>query len=102
MQESNNMTTRKALYVIKIGGNIIDDDQKLEKFLQSLASIQGPRILIHGGGKLATRLAAELKIPQQMVDGRRITDGETLKVVTMVYAGYINKNIVAKLQAYGA
>ena len=101
MQNSLNSTEREPLYVVKIGGNIIDDDQKLNEFLASFASVKGAKILIHGGGKLATRLAADLKIPQQMVDGRRITDAETLKIVTMVYAGYINKNIVAKLQATG-
>jgi acetylglutamate kinase len=68
-------------------------------FLERFAAIDDRKILVHGGGKLATRLAEQLKIPQQVVDGRRITDAETLKVVTMVYAGYINKNIVAKLQA---
>ncbi|HYM92781.1 MAG TPA: acetylglutamate kinase [Chitinophagaceae bacterium] len=88
------------LFVIKIGGNIIDDDTKLSSFLKSFAAIQHPKILIHGGGKLATQIAEQLNIPQQMVEGRRITDAETLKVVIMVYAGYINKNIVAKLQAY--
>jgi acetylglutamate kinase len=89
------------LYVIKIGGNVIDDDSKLSAFLSDFASIKSKKILVHGGGKLATKLAAELNIPQQMVDGRRITDAETLKIVTMVYAGYINKNIVAQLQAAG-
>ncbi len=88
------------LYVIKIGGNIIDDEKKLSSFLASFADIDEKKILVHGGGKLATRLAEELKIPQQVVDGRRITDAETLKIVTMVYAGYINKNIVAQLQAH--
>jgi acetylglutamate kinase len=87
------------LYVIKIGGNIIDDEQKLSSFLQSFAEIEGRKILVHGGGKLATRLAEQMNIPQQMVDGRRITDAETLKIVTMVYGGYINKNIVAALQS---
>lgn len=87
------------LYVIKIGGNIIDDEKKLSSFLRSFASINEKKILVHGGGKLATRLAEQLKIPQQVVEGRRITDAETLKIVTMVYAGYINKNIVAQLQA---
>jgi acetylglutamate kinase len=88
------------LLVIKIGGNIIDDDAKLSSFLQSFSSIESPKILVHGGGKLATQLAERLNIPQQMVEGRRITDAETLKIVTMVYAGYINKNIVARLQAF--
>ncbi|MEK7225845.1 MAG: acetylglutamate kinase, partial [Bacteroidota bacterium] len=88
------------LYVIKISGNIIDDEKKLSSFLAAFADINDKKILVHGGGKLATKLAEELKTPQQVVDGRRITDAETLKIVTMVYAGYINKNIVAKLQAH--
>lgn len=87
------------LLIIKIGGNIIDDEKKLSSFLKQFAAIEENKILIHGGGKLATRMAEELNIPQQVVEGRRITDAETLKIVTMVYAGYINKNIVAKLQA---
>jgi acetylglutamate kinase len=97
---------KEVLYVVKIGGNIIDDENKLAKFLREFASIPSPlqgsgvhKILIHGGGKLATRLAEQMNIPQQLIDGRRITDAETLKIVTMVYAGYINKNIVAQLQA---
>src|SRR5919112_6807296 len=89
-----------TLYVIKIGGNIIDDEAKLSGFLKAFARIDGKKILVHGGGKLATKLAEQINVPQRMVDGRRITDAETLKVVTMVYAGYINKNIVAQLQAH--
>lgn len=89
------------LYVIKIGGNIIDDEAKLSTFLTDLASVEGNKILVHGGGKLATRVAEAMGIEQQMVEGRRITDAATLKVVTMVYAGYINKNIVAQLQQHG-
>jgi acetylglutamate kinase len=89
----------QQLFVIKIGGNIIDDAISLENFLEKFAAIDAPKILIHGGGKLATEMAATLQIPQQMIDGRRITDEATLKLVTMVYAGFINKNIVAKLQA---
>ncbi len=88
------------LYIIKIGGNIIDDDTRLASFLRDFAAIEGKKILVHGGGKLATRLAEKMGIEQQLVDGRRITDAETLKIVTMVYAGYINKNIVAGLQAH--
>jgi len=88
----------EQLFVIKIGGNIIDDENKLSAFLQDFGASGGKRILIHGGGKLATSLAEQMNVPQQMVDGRRITDAETLKIVTMVYAGYINKNIVAQLQ----
>ena len=91
----------EPLFVVKIGGNIIDDEEKLKGFLKDFAVLQGKKILIHGGGKLATRLAAQLGIQQQMVDGRRITDAETLKVVTMVYAGFINKSIVAQLQSHG-
>jgi acetylglutamate kinase len=90
----------EVLYIIKIGGNIIDDEVKLSSFLQSFAAIDAKIILIHGGGKLATKLAAQLGVEQQLIEGRRITDAETLKIVTMVYAGYINKNIVAQLQAY--
>lgn len=87
------------LYIIKIGGNIIDDEKLLSSFLKEFSLIKGKKILVHGGGKLATSIAEQLHIPQQVVEGRRITDAETLKVVTMVYAGYINKNIVAQLQA---
>lgn len=93
----------KNAYVVKIGGNIVDDGDKLSTFLTAFATLQpeASLILVHGGGKLATRLANQLGITQQLVDGRRITDAETLKIVTMVYAGYINKNIVAQLQALG-
>jgi acetylglutamate kinase len=97
---------KPSLYVVKIGGNIIDDEAKLNDFLQQFANINTPlqgmganKILVHGGGKLATKMAEQLNIPQQVIDGRRITDAETLKIVTMVFAGYINKNIVAKLQS---
>src|SRR5687768_16272407 len=89
------------LYIIKIGGNIIDGEEKLLAFLKEFSTIDGLKILVHGGGKLATRIAEQINIPQQMIDGRRITDAETLKIVTMVYAGYINKNIVAKLSSFG-
>jgi acetylglutamate kinase len=89
------------LSIIKIGGNIIDDETKLAAFLDTFAAVKGKKILVHGGGKLATRVAEGLGIRQQMIDGRRITDAETLKIVAMVYAGTINKNIVAQLQARG-
>jgi len=91
---------KNKIYVIKIGGNVIDDEVNLASFLQSFAALEGYKILVHGGGKLATQMAAQLNIPQQMIDGRRITDAATLKIVTMVYAGYINKNIVAKLNSH--
>ena len=87
------------LLVIKIGGNVVDDEEKLTSLIRSFAGLNEKRILIHGGGKLATRLSNQLGIEQTMVEGRRITDAETLKIVTMVYAGLINKNIVARLQA---
>lgn len=87
------------LFVIKIGGNIVDDEEKLSSFLKSFATINANKILIHGGGKVATRLAEKLEIKQQVVDGRRVTDAETLDVVTMVYAGLINKRIVTQLQS---
>jgi len=89
------------LVVIKIGGNIVDKEQALQAFLSEYASLPMPKILVHGGGKLATKMAADLHIPQTMIDGRRITDGPTLDVVTMVYAGLINKKIVAYLQSLG-
>lgn len=89
------------VHVIKIGGNIIDEDEKLRVFLHSFAALEGKKILVHGGGRLATRIADRLGVQQTMIEGRRITDGETLKIVTMVYAGYINKHIVATLQAGG-
>ena len=98
---SNQQAFMESLLVIKIGGNIIDDDQKLAAFLDEFASVAGRKILVHGGGKLATKLAAQLGVEQQMIDGRRITDIETLRIVTMVYAGYVNKSIVASLQNLG-
>lgn len=89
----------ERLYVIKIGGNIIDEEKRLSSFLKQFAVVEEKKILVHGGGKLATLVAEKLGVEQQVIEGRRITDEETLKIVTMVYAGYINKNIVAKLQA---
>lgn len=91
----------KELLVIKIGGNIIDDEKALEKFLFDFSEIDAPKILIHGGGKLATELSGKLNIKTQMVEGRRITDSSTLEIVTMVYGGWINKTITAKLNAGG-
>lgn len=89
------------LIVIKIGGNIIDDESALHAFLHELAGIHAHKILVHGGGKVATELSSKLGIETKMVDGRRITDEATIKIVTMAYAGYINKNITAILQAKG-
>lgn len=89
----------KKLYIIKIGGNIIDNANALEKFLIDFSMIDGLKLLVHGGGKTASELAKKLGVSQAMVNGRRITDTETLKITTMVYAGLINKQIVASLQA---
>ncbi len=91
----------ERITVVKIGGNVIDNPDALKTFLAEFAAIEGPKILVHGGGKLATRLAERLELKVQMVDGRRITDKGTLDVVTMVYAGLVNKQIVAGLQALG-
>ncbi len=87
------------LLIVKIGGNVIDNAAALHDFLEKFSALPGKKILVHGGGKLATELSNKMGIPVNMVDGRRITDAETLKVATMVYAGWTNKNIVAKLQA---
>ena len=87
------------LTVIKIGGNIVDNPDKLDIFLRKLASLEGNTVLIHGGGKIATQVGKSLGINATMIEGRRVTDKETIKVVTMVYAGLVNKGIVAKLQA---
>jgi len=91
----------KKLYVIKIGGNVIDNSENLYHFLKDFEGLEGHKILVHGGGKVATQIAEELGIEAKLVDGRRITDIETLRVVTMVYGGLINKNIVAQLQRFG-
>ncbi len=90
----------EALKVVKIGGNVIDDPMVLETFLQQFSLIQGPKILVHGGGKKATALCKQLGIEPKMKDGRRITDATSLEIVTMVYAGLLNKNIVALLQKH--
>jgi acetylglutamate kinase len=92
----------ETLYIIKIGGNIVDNPALLTECLQAFATIKGQAILVHGGGKLATSLANDMGVQQTMIEGRRVTDEETLKIVTMVYAGAINKNIVAQLQSLGA
>ena len=88
-----------SLFIIKIGGNIVDDAMALQKFLTDFASINAKKILVHGGGKIATKIGAQLGIQPQYVNGRRITDAATIDLVTMVYGGLINKKIVASLQA---
>ncbi len=90
-----------SLYIIKIGGAIIDDEPKLKQFIALISSIKERKIIVHGGGKQVDKLALTLGIQQQMMDGRRITDADTLQLATMVYAGLINKRIVALMQAQG-
>lgn len=90
---------KQKLSIIKIGGNVIENKAELIKFLKLFANLDGLKILVHGGGKLATQLAIKLGIESKMIGGRRITDAETLEVITMVYAGLTNKNIVAQLQS---
>ncbi len=90
---------KKTLKVIKVGGNIIDNPEKLEQFLQNLSQLKDAFVLIHGGGKIATEMSKSMGIEANMINGRRVTDEATLKIVTMVYAGWINKSIVAKLQS---
>lgn len=91
----------EKLTVIKVGGKIVEEEATLNKLLDDFAAIEGYKILVHGGGRSATKIASRLGIESKMVNGRRITDAETLKVVTMVYGGLVNKNIVAGLQARG-
>ena len=89
------------LSIVKVGGKIVEEEQSLRQLLNDFSQIEGYKILVHGGGRSATKLAEQLGIESHMVNGRRITDMETLKVVTMVYGGLVNKNIVAKLQSLG-
>jgi len=89
----------EKLFVIKIGGNVIDDDASLQSFLQIFSSIKAKKILIHGGGKVATKIGDKLGIESKYVNGRRITDEATIDLVTMVYGGLVNKKVVAKLQS---
>src|SRR6187549_2799516 len=89
------------LFIIKIGGNVLDHPDALNKFLNDFASIKEPKVLIHGGGKIATKIGNQLGIESNYIQGRRITDAETLDLVTMVYGGLVNKQIVATLQKIG-
>ena len=91
----------EKLTIVKVGGKIVEETDSLNQLLQDFKSISGPKILVHGGGRSATAMAAKLGIETQMVDGRRITDKPMLEVVTMVYGGLVNKNIVAGLQSKG-
>ncbi len=89
----------ERLFVIKIGGNIIDDDAALRSFLKDLAAVKAKKILVHGGGKIASKIGKQLGIEPNYINGRRITDEATIDLVTMVYGGLLNKKIVAKLQS---
>ena len=87
--------------IVKVGGAIVEDNEQLAQLLTDFAAIPGKKVLVHGGGRHATKIAAALGIESKMVNGRRITDAQMLEVVTMVYGGLVNKNLVAKLQAKG-
>jgi acetylglutamate kinase len=95
------LETMEELIVVKIGGNVIDKPDALDKFLSDFSKIQKKKLLVHGGGKIATELATKLGLEAVMVEGRRVTDKAMLEVVMMVYGGLINKNMVAKLQSLG-
>jgi acetylglutamate kinase len=95
------MDKLNTLKIVKIGGNVIDNPRELSSFLTKFSTLKGPKLLVHGGGKSASALAHQMGLEVKMIDGRRITDAETLDLITMVYAGKINKSIVAKLQSIG-
>ena len=87
--------------VVKVGGAVVEDEAQLQQLISDFADIPGPKVLVHGGGRRATKVAAQLGIESRMVNGRRITDAQMLDVVTMVYGGLVNKHLVASLQAKG-
>jgi acetylglutamate kinase len=89
------------IQVIKIGGGVLENEAQRDAFLRQFAAIEGPKILVHGGGRLATTMADRLGVETHMIDGRRVTDKETLDIVTMVYGGLVNKQVVAQLQTMG-
>ena len=92
---------KEKLTIIKVGGAIVEDEAQLSQLLKDFSAIEGRKVLVHGGGRRATQVAAQLGIESKMMNGRRITDAEMLNVVTMVYGGLVNKNLVARLQANG-
>lgn len=92
---------QQMVTVIKVGGAVVEDSAQLAMLLDEFVKVEGPKVLVHGGGRTATQLAAQLGIESRMVGGRRITDADMLRIVTMVYGGLVNKNIVAQLQARG-
>ena len=92
---------KESLTIVKVGGKIVEDETSLQQLLHDFSSLPGYKLLVHGGGRSATRLAAQMGVETHMVDGRRITDKDMLDIVVMVYAGLVNKHIVAALQAKG-
>lgn len=92
---------KQKLTVVKVGGAVVEDDAQLQQLLKDFSVIEGNKVLVHGGGRRATQVAKSLGIESKMVNGRRITDSDMLQVVTMVYGGLVNKNLVARLQANG-
>ena len=90
---------KEKLTIVKVGGAVVEDEAQLSQLLKDFSAIEGNKVLIHGGGRRATQVAASLGIESKMVGGRRITDADMLSVVTMVYGGLVNKNLVARLQA---
>ena len=92
---------KHKLTIVKVGGAVVEDELQLSQLLKDFSAIEGRKVLVHGGGRKATQMAAKLGIETQMVNGRRITDAAMLEVVTMVYGGLVNKNLVARLQANG-
>lgn len=91
----------EKITIVKVGGAVVEDDARLAALISNFCKLDGKKLLVHGGGRSATKIAASLGIESKMIDGRRITDAEMLRVVTMVYGGLVNKNIVAKLQSRG-
>ena len=92
---------KEKITVVKVGGAVVEDETQLTQLLKDFSAIEGKKVLVHGGGRRATQVAASLGIESKMVNGRRITDADMLSVVTMVYGGLVNKNLVARLQANG-
>lgn len=92
---------KEKVTVVKVGGAVVEDDDKLTALLRGFGAIEGKKVLVHGGGRSATKIAARLGVESQMVNGRRITDAQMLSIVTMVYGGLVNKNLVARLQGQG-
>lgn len=92
---------KEKLTIVKVGGAVVEDEAQLSQLLKDFSAIEGKKVLVHGGGRRATQVAASLGIESKMVNGRRVTDAEMLSVVTMVYGGLVNKNLVARLQAHG-